>query len=177
VNGTTIGLSIQVVTLFASMATIASVFLALRVYRRQMNTQVFLAYTERYESIMNALSHEARIARLDSSAALPPESAELSLCVLRYLNLSSEEFYLCKSGYLDKKLWAIWEDELKRTLRSQLFRREWEVLRREFESYPEFQKLVGSTQGDRNAAFATTNVSVTLPLSMTAAAGVSDTVA
>ena len=77
---------------------------------------------------------------------LPPENPELSLCVLRYLNLSSEEFYLRKSGYLDKQLWAIWEDELKRTLRSGLVQREWQVLKREFDSYPDFQRFVTITQ-------------------------------
>lgn len=141
-----LSLTLQIATLLASVATVASLFVALRVYRRQMNTQVFLAYTERYECIMNALSHEARHARRDSSAVLPPESEELTLCVLRYLNLSSEEYYLCKNGYLDKGLWAIWADELKRTLRSRLLRREWQVLRHEFDSYPQFQHFVYSTQ-------------------------------
>jgi hypothetical protein len=72
---------------------------------------------------------------------------ELTLCVLRYLNLSSEEFYLYRRGYLRREVWDIWEGELLRTLRSPLLRREWKTLRHEFISYPEFSRYVDDAQG------------------------------
>lgn len=136
----------SLITVLASLATVVGVIVAVQIYRRQMNAQVFLAYTQRYEDIMSSFPHEARAARLNINEALPPASAELSLCVLRYLNLCSEEYYLYRSGHLNRRLWAIWEDELKRTLRSPLFRREWVHLRPEFESYPEFLRFVEEAQ-------------------------------
>lgn len=106
-----------------------------------MNAQLFLAFTERYETIMSQLPEDARIARAGGAGPLPPHWPGVFTVVLRYLNLCSEEYYLCKTGHLDKKLWSIWEKELKRTVRS-LVRPEWADLRSEFVSYPEFRDFI-----------------------------------
>jgi hypothetical protein len=135
-----------IVTVLAGLATVGGLLLGLRIYHRQANAQAFLTYTERYEQIMSSYPPEARLARLDSERALPPKSAELTLSILRYLNLCSEELYLFRYGHLDKKLWLIWENELSRMLRTPLVRREWADLRREFESYPEFLAFVEEAQ-------------------------------
>jgi hypothetical protein len=68
--------------------------------------------------------------------------------VLRYLNLCSEEFYLCRCGYLAREVWDIWEAELDRTLWSPIVRREWPELKREFAAYPEFAAYVDERQGE-----------------------------
>jgi hypothetical protein len=133
-------------TLLLAVFTGAGIVIAIRVYRRQCNVQVFLEYTKRYTDIMNMFPAEARKARLDMFGEAPPKSDELSLAVLRYLNLCSEEFYLCKRKYLSKHVWKIWEAELKRTLTSTLVRREWTRLREEFHSYPEFVAYVEKAQ-------------------------------
>ena len=72
------------------------------------------------------------------SEALPPQSAELTLCLLKYLNLCSEEYYLWQHKYLAKTVWAIWEKDLKKMIASPLLQREWPVLKKEFESHLEF---------------------------------------
>ena len=94
---------------------------------------------------MESFPPEARPARLSLEGKMPDHSEGLSISILRYLNLCSEEYYLCKRGYLSKELWEIWEDELKRTLNSPLFVREWKDLRNEFLSYPEFLEFVDDT--------------------------------
>ncbi len=80
---------------------------------------------------------------------VPPESEQLTLCLLRYLNLSSEEFYLWEKKYIDQAIWEIWEDEIKRMLKSKLMEREWRKLEPEFRSYPEFRQFVEKTQSER----------------------------
>jgi hypothetical protein len=133
-------------TFIAALTALLGIWIALHTYRRQMNAQLFLAYTQRYETIMCSLPAAAFRVRFDTDAVLPPRSPDLTLTVLRYLNLCSEEFYLCRVGHLDRKLWRIWEHELQRMLRSQLIRREWPELRREFASYPDFLNYVAVTQ-------------------------------
>jgi hypothetical protein len=123
-----------------------SIFLAYLVYRRQCNVQVFLEYTKRYAEIMNSFPSHGREARLELFGDPPAESPELSLSVLRYLNLCSEEFYLRQKKYLSVHVWRIWEAELNRTLRSALVVREWRRLSREFQSYPEFLAYVEGVQ-------------------------------
>ena len=111
-----------------------------------MNAQMFLEYTKRYEQILSGFPDDARRTRMDSDGNLPNENEELTLAVLRYFNLCSEEFYLYKNGYLSRKVWDIWEAELKRTLRSPLFSREWGTLRDEFQTYRAFQDYVDAEQ-------------------------------
>jgi hypothetical protein len=133
-------------TLFSAILMFVGLIIGVLIYRRQMNAQLFLEYTKRYEEIMNTFPADARDARLRIDGEIPKESEELTLVILRYLNLSSEEFYLCKNRYLSNKIWRIWEDELLRTLRTPLLMREWAKLRHEFESYPAFSTYVKNAQ-------------------------------
>ncbi len=133
------------------LMTAGSILFAAHTYRRQMNAQLFLEYTRRYEQIMESYPQNALGVRIHSDVHLPEESAALTRGVLRYLNLCSEEFYLWKSGYLSTRIWAIWERELQRTLASQLYRREWQKVACEFEAYPEFCGYVRASQNEASA--------------------------
>ena len=134
----------------ASMAVAASgLLIGVYVYRRQMNAELFLAYTKRYEGVMESFPGASRSHRLRLDGDPPPESEELTAAVLRYLNLCSEESYLCKRGYLARDIWRIREEELRRTLRSPLLRREWARVRREFGAYTEFARYVDDNQRTR----------------------------
>lgn len=119
---------------------------AVRSHQKQLEAQMFLALTERYETIMCAFPKDAFATRLASDHRIPPESDELTLAVLRYLNLCSEEFYLWRRGYLPGTLWDIWRAELERMLRTPLLQREWPKLADEFVSYPEFRHFVEAAQ-------------------------------
>ena len=142
---------VDIGTLVSLVVAAGGLFFGIRVYRRQMNAQLFLEYTSRYELIMSSFPAEARSARLDLSGHPPEQSEDLTTAVLRYLNLCSEEFYLWKRKYLARDIWNIWESELQKTLQSKLLLREWESLRREFESYPEFVEYVERAQAGRGA--------------------------
>ena len=139
-------LVVQIATVVSIVIGIVAFFYGVKVYAKQMNAQVFLEYTRRYEDIMKSFPKAAWGARLDSEVALPDPSDELSTCVLRYLNLCSEEYYLFRGKYLSKAVWGIWEREIARTLRVPLLRREWLRLCKEFDAYPEFQSYVNSKQ-------------------------------
>ncbi len=116
--------------------------------RKAAQTFLFMKYTERYEQIMASYPENAVGARLDLSGEPPEASIPLTLAVLKYLNLCSEEFYLWKSGLVEDAVWKIWEEELKRTISSPLYRREWQMLRKEFESYPDFLTYVNRIQSE-----------------------------
>lgn len=143
-------LTVQIASLIAIILAIIGLVHNNRVHKRQSNAQIFLEYTGRYERIMSSIPADAFHARLDIDDELPPPSNELSLALLRYLNMCSEEYYLWRKGYLDTEVWRIWERELRRTLASPLFVREWRALKSEFESYPEFAAYVEEVQRDRS---------------------------
>lgn len=140
-------LSVNIATIISVVVAIVAIWQSARTNRRLMNMEVFTRYTDRFEKIMADFPETAFQVRFDQ-VRLPPPSTELRICLLRYLNLTSEEFYLMKGGYLDKKVWKIWEREVLRTLASPLFVREWSEMKREFESYPEFVDFVEKAQRD-----------------------------
>lgn len=142
---------VQIIGVISVIVGVGSFIFSIWNSRRQMNAQMVMKYAERYEKIMDSFPREAFHLRFDLDSELPPPSQELTTCVLKYLNLCSEEFYLQKKGYIAKDVWSIWEDELNRTLRSGLFRREWEKLRGEFVSYPEFRDFVEKTMKKEGA--------------------------
>jgi hypothetical protein len=144
---TTYELLMLVAAVVTAVGGVGFVVVMMQTYKGQMNAQVFNECNDRYDRILDSFPPSAWESRFNLDGSLPDESTELTLCVLRYLNLSSEEFYLYRRGYLRREVWDIWEGELLRTLRSPLLRREWKTLRPEFVSYPEFSRYVDEAQG------------------------------
>lgn len=137
---------VQIAAVISVFVAAATIWASAQISRRQMNVQVFTTYANRYESIMSGFPADAFRARFNLAHELPPASEQLTLCVLRYLNMSSEEYYLWKKKYIDDEIWQIWEYEIKNILASPLLKREWPKLAQEFDSYPDFKKYVASAQ-------------------------------
>ena len=87
-------------TLIATVIAAVGLIVGIRVYRRQMNAQVFIEYTKRYEKVLSSFPEVAQKVRFDLTGEPPAPNEEITKAVLRYLNLCSEEFYLYKQGYL-----------------------------------------------------------------------------
>ncbi|HXM23940.1 MAG TPA: hypothetical protein VN948_21975 [Terriglobales bacterium] len=119
--------------------------------RRQINAQILMKYTERYEHILGEFPEDALLGRFDSHAPLPAQSAQLTICLLKYLNLCSEEYYLWKHKYLAKTVWTVWEGDLKRIVGSPLLQREWPRLRVEYLSHRDFLEYVERIQAEHKA--------------------------
>lgn len=141
---------VELATLASLIITAFGVRWGVKTYRGQMNAQLFLAFTGRYENLMCNAPAEFRSWRLSSDSTLPEVTQDVRRSMLSYLNLCSEEYYLWRNGYLEQAIWCIWRDELERTLRSELFRREWPKLRDEFQSYGHFCEFVDRAQAPRN---------------------------
>jgi hypothetical protein len=146
-------LTIQIATLVSVVLGFFSLINAINSYKRQMTAQILMKYTERYEHVLEQFPEDALAARFDLKA-LPPQSPKLTLAVLKYLNLCSEEYYLTRHGYLSVSLWRIWEGDLKRILSSPLLRREWPSLRTEFLSHRDFLDYVERVQAECQIASA-----------------------
>jgi len=140
---------IDVVTKLLGLLSIIFAGVALwqssRYARRQWNLDAFTYYTEKYERIMSSFPENAYMYRFEIDKQIQ-SNEEIRLAVLRYLNLTSEEYYLWKDHYISNDVWKIWEPEIIRTLQTPLFVREWQFLRHEFKSYPAFSKFVDQIQ-------------------------------
>jgi hypothetical protein len=133
-------------TIITALGGVGFVIVMVQTYKGQMNAQIFSDMNQRYDEISKDFPRNAWQSRFLLDTVLPSPSEELTICALRYLNLSSEEFYLYKRKYIRKEVWKIWEGEMIRTLRSPLFRREWKTLAHEFSSYPEFYQYIEDIQ-------------------------------
>ena len=126
------------------------VFLGITIwsFRKQMNAQVYLAYTQRYENLMAGCDDDFRSSLLKLAIGEIDEARRdrIKVCMLRYLNLCSEEFHLMRSGYLSKAVWRIWQKELEGTLRTRLFTSGWPALEDEFGSHSDFRRYVEQVQ-------------------------------
>jgi hypothetical protein len=135
---------IRVATLVSVIVAIVTFWVNMSRAKKQMNAQVFIEYTKRFDQVISAFPSGAWCARTNNAAELPDTGPELRTASLRYLNLCAEELYLRNQGYLTDRVWQIWQSELERTLGSGLFAREWVDLRSQFDTYPEFRDYVDS---------------------------------
>jgi hypothetical protein len=109
--------------------------------RKQWNVDVFITYSERHETVINAFPDNAFFDRFDVDR-LPPTSPELTSAVRKYLHVIADVHYLFQQGYLDNSIWQIWQADLRRTLNSPLFVREWDALKLELQSFTAFLEFV-----------------------------------
>lgn len=135
-------LLVQIATIGSVLLTAATFAYAICTYKRQMEVQMLQVYTARHDEVTQSLRRASGAVHFDVFRNPPPETAELRLEVLRYLNLCSEEFYLNERGYLSRHVWDIWRREIEEKVATALVRREWIALSEEFKSQSQFRAYV-----------------------------------
>lgn len=143
----TVDLAIKVIGLLSLIFTAIGLWQNSRYTRRNWNFNAFTHYTKRYDDIMGSFPDAAYMLRFDLDQPIQ-SNEDIRLSILKYLNMTSEEYYLWRDKYLDDKVWQIWLPEIKRTLRTPLFQREWQNLKEEFQTYPEFSAFVEQVQSE-----------------------------
>jgi len=119
----------QVGTLVIGSVGIA---VALLNQRRQLNAQIFIEFSGRFQNILRLFPTEAWLANRNPSQPLPPPSQEVTDCTLYSIQFIADAYYLHKGRYISKNMWMLWEPEIKRTLSGRIFAREWEKVGAEF---------------------------------------------
>src|SRR5271155_3665345 len=100
--------------------------------RRQLNAQMFIEFSGRFQELLRLFPTEAWLANRNPSQPLPPSRQELTDCTLYCIQFVAGVYYLHKGGYISNHMWSLWEREIKRTLSGPLFEREWGKVRAEF---------------------------------------------
>lgn len=121
--------------LFGGMVGFAGLLNTLRAQRRQSNAQIFLAYTKRFDEIMEKIGPENFRAQIEIATPIKDMSPALLEAADRYLNLCCEEHYLCSQGFLTKSVWWAWEQDICNTLKCPLFRTLWSDRWKKYGSY------------------------------------------
>jgi hypothetical protein len=108
------------------------IWVALRNQRRQLNAQMFIEFSGRFQELLRLFPTEAWLANRNPSQPLPSSSQEVTACTLYCIQFLSDIYHLHRGGYIPKNLWVLWEREIKHTLAGPVFQREWERVEAEF---------------------------------------------
>ena len=118
------------------------VWVAMFNQRRQLNAQMFIEVSGRFQELLRMFPTEAWLANRNLRQPLPPPSREITDCTLYCLQLIADVYHVHQSGYISKALWNAWEREIKHILDGRIFRREWEWLEVEFSHNRHFLKYI-----------------------------------
>jgi hypothetical protein len=115
---------------------------ALLTQRRQLNAQMFIEFSKRFEDLLRLFPTEAWLANRNPGQPLPPSSPELRDCTLYCIQFIADCHYLHKGRFISTSLWRMWEREITRTLGGPLFEREWQNVKAEFAHDPQFSHYI-----------------------------------
>ena len=119
---------IQLATLVSVVVGVVGLLISVRAYKRQVSAYFLLAYTRRFDDAIQALPLKVWAAHLFPDEERPASSDELTLGIVRCLNLVSQLHYFSREGYIPKSVWKMSERGFTQLLRSPLFLREWKSL-------------------------------------------------
>ena len=121
------------------------ILVALRNQHRQLNAQMYIEFSGRFQQLLRAFPTEAWLANADPSHPMPTPSKEVTECSLYAFQFVSDIYNLHHSGYLSAMLWRLWDRGIKKTLNGRVFRREWATLSAEFIYSPHFVEYINTT--------------------------------
>jgi len=133
------------------------IWVALLNQRRQLNAQMYIEISGRFQELLRLFPTEAWLANRMPSQPLPPSSQELTDCTLYCLQLIAEVYQLHKSAYITKDLWLLWERDIQHTLTGPVFQREWERLAADFDHNPEFLRYIDTVMRSKRPRTPTEN--------------------
>jgi len=134
---------IQYATLLSLLMGGLGVVVAALNHREQVKTQIFLAMSAQYDELLKNSSARLWLS-VPPGTELSERTDDLSISMLRFCTLVSLTYLLFREHRIPKRLWELMLRSAERRFRSPLFMCEWEHLRTEFESFPEFVALVTS---------------------------------
>ena len=138
-----IGQIIQYATLFSLLMGGSGLVVAVLIHRVQLKTQIFLALYAQYDELLKNSSTQFWLS-VPPGTELPERTEGVVISMMRFCTLVSLTYLLFREHRIPKRMWELMLRSAERRFRSPLFMREWEHLRDEFESFPEFVTLVTS---------------------------------
>jgi hypothetical protein len=120
------------------------VWVAMFHQRRQLNAQMFIEVSGRFQELLRLFPTEAWLANRNPSQPLPPVSREITDCTLYCFQLIADVYHVHQGGYISRKLWNAWEREIQHILEGRIFRREWEGLEVEFSHNEDFLQYINA---------------------------------
>jgi len=129
---------VQIATLGTLLTGLVSLVVWARIYRRQVNAQILIEITARYATMFQSFPPQLWLAHIDSDQPLPERRVEFTVRAFQYSTIVVFAYLLHERRFLTNDVWAILQAEHRQTIASPWFAREWNVIKRHFEMYPNF---------------------------------------
>ena len=129
---------VQIATLGTLFTGLVSLVVWARIYRRQVNAQILIEITARYATTIQSFPAQLWLAQLDPDQQLPERRAEFTVRAFQYSTTVVFAYLLHERRFLTNDVWAILQAEHRQTIASPWFAREWNVIKGQFEMYPNF---------------------------------------
>jgi hypothetical protein len=146
-----VGLLIQIATLISVIVGVVSLIISIRAYRRQVGALFLLEYTRRVDDLLQSLPPEVWALNIIREQPAPPPSYEMTLTVLRCMNLLGQLHFFSRKGYMPAIAWRRGTRIYAKLLQSELFRREWHNLQHIFAADKPFVRFVERAQRGASA--------------------------
>src|ERR1700680_51573 len=75
--------------------------------RRQLNAQMFVEFSGRFQELLRMFPTEAWLANRNPNPRLPPSSQELTDCTLYCIQFIADVYHLRTGGYISNNLWKL----------------------------------------------------------------------
>jgi hypothetical protein len=127
---------IRLMTTSSVVVGATAVYAALRNHTRQLNAQIFLAYSDRLQTIRRVmrtdlLPSQVNDLTLEERSRLLPATMEVLHLVLELRELNAQ-------GYVKPKIWAMWTPDIDRLLDAPFVRGAASEIHREFVTHGQF---------------------------------------
>lgn len=135
---------LRIMTTSSVVVAAAAVYTTIRNNTRQLSAQIFLAYSDRLQSIRQSMRDDLLSTRADDID--PTENYQIPPGALEALHLIFELFELKEQKYIRKTIWEVWLRDIDRFLCSPKIRQGREQIAAEFFGHRKFITWVESRQ-------------------------------
>lgn len=119
----------DVIASIALVISILGVYLQSLSDRKQLMLSNFLDYTKRYQEIISHFPKEVIDEDFDLSSLSDDSRDNILRYMLMYFDLCYEEYSLYKLGFINLKLWELWESGIKSAFSRPAFKQSWQVVK------------------------------------------------
>jgi hypothetical protein len=115
---------------------VIAVLAATRNHTRQLNAQIFLAYSDRLQTVRRVL--RTQLLPIWTAELSADELSRLLPGLLQVMHLILELYELKAQGYVNARLWTIWSRDIDRFLTTPIVRGLRDEIRHEFDGHGPF---------------------------------------
>ncbi len=134
-----------------SLCAILAYFRGLKSHQQTLNAQVFLNLTQRHSSLIDFRRLEADLRLNDHWQG----DLQTAAAIREYFDLLAHEYALVDLGILDKRVWNIWQPDIKRIVNTQLVSEVWHSRTRHLHrASPDFTRYIDTILVNQRGVFA-----------------------